>query len=275
MRVIIDGAEVTEAEASVSVFDWAVQRGFGVFEVIRSYGGSTFRLDAHLERLQRSAGALHIEHPPIEDIADWVGSVATAAGDCLVRVMVTGGSRDALVETPPRTVVLWEPVPEVPERLRLLPVTAPWHQGGDARGFPGVKWLSYAPNMASIDMARRAGFDDAVLVSSDGEVLEGPTYTVAWVSEGRLETPSLELGILASITREVLLECAARLDIAVKQGHFPLERMIEADEAVGLSTVKQVTPVSAIGEHAIPHGPVAGKLAAAFADIVTEEVGSG
>ena len=275
MRVIIDGAEVSEAEASVSVFDWALQRGFGVFEVIRAYDSRPFRLDDHLERLQRSAGALHIEHPPVDDIATWVGKAATAGGDCLVRVMVTGGSRDALVETPPRTVVLWEPVPPVPDRLRLLPVTAPWHQGADTRGFPGVKWLSYAPNMASMDMARRAGFDDAVLVSSEGDVLEGPTYTVAWVSDGRLETPSLELGILASITREVLLECAARLDVPVKQGHFPLERMIEADEALGLSTVKQVTPVSQIGEHAIPDGPVAGRLAAAFAEIVAEEVGSG
>jgi len=275
MRVIIDGVEVSEADAAVTVFDWGIQRGFGVFEVIRAYGGSTFRLDAHLERLQRSAGALHIEHPPPGDIADWARSAAAAGGDCLVRVMVTGGSRDALLPTPPRTVVLWEPVPEVPDRLRLLPVTAPWHQGGDTRGFPGVKWLSYAPNIASMDMARRAGFDDAVLVSSDGEVLEGPTYTVAWVSHGRLETPSLELGILASITREVLLECAARLDIPVKQGHFPLERMIGSDEAIGLSTVKQVTPVSRIGEHEIPDGPVAGKLAGAFAEIVAEEVGSG
>jgi branched-subunit amino acid aminotransferase/4-amino-4-deoxychorismate lyase len=275
MRVIIDGVEVSEAEAAVSVFDWAVQRGFGVFEVIRSYDGATFRLDAHLERLQRSAGALHIEHPPTTDIADWARTAASAGGDCLVRVMVTGGSRDALVDTPPRTVVLWEPVPDVPERLRLLPVTAPWHQGGDTRGFPGVKWLSYAPNMASMDMARRAGFDDAVLVSSDGEVLEGPTYTVAWVSDGRVETPSLELGILASITREVLLECAARLGIPVKQGHFPLARMIESDEAIGLSTVKQVTPVSRIGENDIPDGPIAGKLAGAFAEIVAEEAVSG
>lgn len=272
MRVIIDGVEVAEADANVSVFDWGVQRGFGVFEVIRSYGGVTFRLGPHLERLERSAAALHIAHPPASDLTAWAKDVAEDGGDCLVRIMVTGGSRDELVSSPIRTIVLWEPVPEVPERLELLPVAAPWHPAGEASGFAGVKWLSYAPNMASIDMARRAGFHDAVLLSTDGQVLEGPTYTVAWVSEGRLETPSLQAGILASITREVLLECAELLGIPVKEGHFPLERMIEADEAVALSTVKEVTLVGRIGEHEIPIGPVSEKLAGAFRQLVSDEV---
>lgn len=275
MRVMIDGAPVPELEAAVSVFDWAVQRGFGAFEVIRSYEGTTFRLDPHLERLDRSAAALHIEPPPLASIGEWAREVAAEGGDCLVRVIVTGGSRDELVPTPVRTIVMWEPLPDMPARLELLAVAAPWHPAGDTRGFSGVKWLSYAPNMASIDMARRAGFDDALLVSTAGEVLEGPTYTVAWMSEGRLETPSLELGILASITREVLLECAERLGIAVKQGHFPLERMLQADEAVALSTVKEVTPVGRVGEQEIPVGPMSEKLAGVFQEIVAEELAPG
>ena len=171
MRVLIDGREVAEGSAQVSVFDWGVQRGFGCFEVIGSYEGRPFRLGPHLERLNRSAAALRIDLAPLEDIADWVRAVAASGGDCQVRVLVTGGGRDELFDTPSRTVVLWEPKPHVPDLLRLLPTVATWHPATD-RGFAGVKWLSYAPNMASTDAARRAGFDDALLLSTDALVLE-------------------------------------------------------------------------------------------------------
>ena len=272
--MLIDGREVAEGSAQVSVFDWGVQRGFGCFEVIGSYEGRPFRLGPHLERLNRSAAALRIDLAPLEDIADWVRAVAASGGDCQVRVLVTGGGRDELFDTPSRTVVLWEPKPHVPDLLRLLPTVATWHPATD-RGFAGVKWLSYAPNMASTDAARRAGFDDALLLSTDALVLEGPTFTVAWISEGMLETPTVGLGILASITRDVLFEAAGRLETPVHQGRYPLERLIGADEVVALSTVKEITPVAAVGEHAIAPGPIAAKLGAVFGDIVREELAGG
>ena len=274
MRVLIDGVAVGEEAATVSVFDWGVQRGFGVFEVIRSYGGEPFRLEAHLERLHRSAAALHIDPPSIADLSSWVRTQAAAGGDVLVRVMLTGGSRDEQVPTPSRAIVLWEPIPSVPDRLKILPTAAPWHPGTDGAGFAGVKWLSYAPNMTCTDKARRAGFHDALLLSTDGHVLEGPTFTVAWTIDGMMETPSLELGILPSITREVLFECADRLGVAVKPGRFPLDRILHADEVLALSTVKEVTPVDTIGELDVPVGGLGPKLAATYADIVREETAS-
>ena len=271
MRVLIDGAPVPEDEARVSVFDWGLQRGFGVFEVFRGYGGRPFRMGPHLDRLERSAAALHIPVPDRADLEQWSQEVTAAGGDCQVRILLTGGGRDPLVEAASTTVVLWEPVGEAPPQLELLPVVAPWHPSGRSGGFPGVKWTSYAPNMACIDMAHRAGFDDAVLVASEGHVLEGPTFTLAWISEGRIETPSLEMGILSSITREVLRECADRLGLDVKQGRFPLERMLAADEALALSTVKEVKPVVRIGEFDIPEGPIVAKLGGVFGEIVAEE----
>ena len=125
--------------------------------------------------------------------------------------------------------------------------------------------------MASTDKAQRVGFDDALLLTADSVILEGPTFCVAWMSEGRLETPSLQLGILASITRDVLLESARRLDVEVKQGFFPLERLLGADEALGLSTTKEVTPIEKVGEHEIPVGPFGKSLAEELRSIVTAE----
>jgi branched-subunit amino acid aminotransferase/4-amino-4-deoxychorismate lyase len=188
-----------------------------------------------------------------------------------VRVILTGGGRDASVTAAPRTIVMWEPLPVVPDRVRVMPVVAPWHPASDSGGYAGVKWTSYAPNMATTDRARRAGFDDAMLVTADGVVLEGPTFSFAWVWDGTVETPSLDLGILPSITRDVLFECCDRLGVPVEQGRYPLDRVISADEVLALSTVKQVIPVEQVGENLIPGGPITGRLAAAFTAIVQEE----
>jgi branched-subunit amino acid aminotransferase/4-amino-4-deoxychorismate lyase len=274
MRVLIDGVEVPEAEAGISVFDWGVQRGFGCFEVIRAYHGAPFRAAAHLDRLAGSAAALGIEVPPRQALEEWVRAVARAGGDCQVRVMLTGGGRDPLLPTAGRTIVLWEPLLPTPEALRLMPTEAPWHPGTDRSPFYAVKWLSYAANMASSDLARRQGYDDALLLTPDGLVLEGPTFSVAWVSGGHLETPSLGLGILPTITRAVLLgEAAPRLGLPVAEGVFPLGRLLEADEALALSTVKEVAPIAAVGDRALPRGEVGPRLAAAFREIVAAETG--
>jgi branched-subunit amino acid aminotransferase/4-amino-4-deoxychorismate lyase len=273
MRVLIDGLEVAEDRAAVSVFDWALQRGFGCFEVIRAYRGHPFRMGQHLDRLRRSAEAIGVEIPDRARLEDWVRQVGAAGGDCQIRVTVTGGGRDPLLDTPPRTIVAWEPISDVPSPLRLMPLKAPWHPGEATGPFFGVKWLSYAPNMASADLARASGFDDALLLSREGWVIEGPTFTVAWVHEGALETPTLDLGILASITRQVVLAEARSAGIEVREGRFPLERMQSAQEALGLSTVKEVIPIGAVGNAAIPGGSVTEVLRRAYAAIVAEEAG--
>jgi len=273
MMVIIDGTPVPDDEAAISVYDWGLLRGYGVFEVIRVYDGRTFRTRQHLDRLERSAAALAIDLPDRDELESWIADCAKAGGNCEVRIVVTGGSRDTHVEAPSRTIVLSEPTPTMPERIAVLPMKALWHPGTDAGGFAGVKWTSYAPNMASTDKAQLAGFDDALLLTADSIVLEGPTFTVAWISDGRLETPTLELGILASVTRDVLVESAHRLDVEVKQGFFPLERLLGADEALALSTVKQVTPIEKVGEHPVSVGEIGTALANEFRSIVEAETG--
>ncbi len=275
MRVLIDGVPAPEREASISVFDWAVQRGYGCFEVIRSYGGHPFRMAQHLDRLDRSASAIGLDSPDRAALESWVKIVAAAGGDSQVRVMVTGGGRDPDVTAAPRTIVMWEPLPSVNDPMRLMPMEAPWHPGTSAGPFSAVKWLSYAPNMASSDLARAAGFDDALLLCREGWVIEGPTFTVAWVHDGVLETPTLDLGILASITRHVVLEAAAAIGLEVREDRFPLERLETADEAMGLSTLKEVLRIGAVGDVEIPSGPVTERLRAAYAATVADETGTG
>lgn len=271
MRVMIDGHPVDSQEATISVFDWGLLRGDGIFEAIRSYAGRLFQLDAHLVRLQRSAALMHLELPELSEIAGWAKTVAEDGQDCTVRILVTRGGSEPDVDSPSRVLVLWEPAPAPPLTVSVRPTPAPWHCGGIPWELMGAKTLSYAPNMSAWRAARAEGFSDALLISRDGYVLEGPTFCIGWVVGGSIETPSLDLGILASITRMVALQEAHGLGLNVAEGRFTLDRVLAADEVFAMSTLKEVKPVDRVGSTTFPIGPVTNKLAAAYATRVKSE----
>ncbi|MGA7271538.1 MAG: aminotransferase class IV, partial [Acidimicrobiia bacterium] len=96
----------------------------------------------------------------------------------------------------------------------------------------------------------------ALLVSDQRIVLEGPTFSIGWVADGTVYTPSLRLGILESVTRRVILEVWPR----VTEVEAPLELVEGADEVFAMSTLKEVTPVTALGSRSYPIGPVTQSL---------------
>ena len=273
-RVAVDGELVPPEEAVVSALDIGLQRGYGCFEALRSYRGVPFRVDAHCARLAVSAEKLAIPLPPVAEISRWITERAGAGGDCVVRVLVTGGRDPASPGTGTIVVVFAEPLPPPSGEMSVLPVDAPWHPDGAVSELTGAKTLSYGPNLAATLAARRAGYDDALLVGRSGFVLEGPTYGVAWARSGTVETPSLDLGILASITREVLLEVADRLGVAVVEGRFDLDRLLAADEVFALSSVKEILPITGVGGRALASGQMTGRLQSAFAELVAGETGA-
>ena len=270
--VLLNGDPFEPQSASLSVFDIGLQRGYGCFEALRSYEGKLFRPRAHYDRLVRSAAALDLSVPPYGDLEGWMADRA-AVGDCVVRVLVTGGVDPASPGRGSQVIVFAEPLPPAGSRFRVLPVDAPWHPDGSASELTGAKTLSYGPNLAASLRAAREGYDDALLIGRSGAVLEGPTYGVGWVMAGTVETPGLGLGILASITREALLEVARNLGIEVLEGRFDLDRVLGAEEVFALSTLKEVLPVDAIGETSWKPGAITRKLASGFRELVAAESG--
>ncbi len=271
-HVLIDGEPVAPADAKISVFDIALLRGFGCFESLRSYGGVAFRQEQHLDRLDRSAGALGLALPPRRDMDTWVAERASE-GDCTVRVVVTGGTDEKGSGEGSRFIVFAEPLQPVDPTISLLPVEAPWHPDGSQSELTGAKTLSYGPNVAARFRAKAEGYGDALLVGRSGYVLEGPTNTVAWITGGVFETPALSLGILASVTRQAVLDVAGRIGVPVSEGAFPLQRMLDSDEVVALSTLREVQPVTRIGEVDKEVGPITRRLQQGLRDLIREETG--
>ena len=129
---------------------------------------------------------------------------------------------------------------------------------------PGVKSTSYAVNMAAEAEAKRQGADDAVFVDAKATVLEGPTTNVWWRREHTLYTPSLDLGILAGVTRATVIELAGESGYEVEEGHFGLAELRDADEAFTSSSVREVMPVTDLDGVPIARGRAADELQAAL-----------
>ncbi len=243
----VDGALSAPEEAMIPVTDEGLIRGDGVFEVIRIYDGVPFALAEHLERLERSGENLRLPVDTEAVRAEVWRVLAAAGGEAVndqLRIMLTRGGR---------RIVMTEPLHETPAVARLMTV-----RYAPTRVLDGIKSLSYAANMLAGRLAREQGYDDALLVSPHGRVLEAPTASIFYVCDGALCTPPLEDHILASITRAIVIEVTG-----AQERVTPLEDLLAADEAFLASTVREVEPVGAIDNVEFPApGPVSRRVAA-------------
>jgi branched-chain amino acid aminotransferase len=237
MLASVDGAIGPAEEARIPVTDEGLTRGDGGFEVMRLYGGRPFALEDHYARLGRTCAGLRLTYEE-DALRAEVGGLLDAAGpvDALLRIVLTRGGRRIL------TV---EPLPDRPPVARVATVTyAP------NRVLDGLKTLSYGGNMLAGRLARERGFDEALLVTPHGRVLEGPTWSFFWVAGGRVLTPPLEDRILDSITRRyVVEECGA------DERPCTLGDVAAAEEAFIASTVREAMPIAAIDDIALPSAP--------------------
>ena len=229
----VDGALLRAVDAVIPATDDGFLRGDGIFEVLRVYDGRPFALQDHLERLQSSARNLRLDLPvstaaleaEIEQLLDARGG--SSFDGCLRIVLTRGGRR----------LLLTEPVPQTPAAARLCFVTY-----SPTRVLDGVKSLSYAANMLAGRLARERGFDEALLTTPHGRVLEAPTASLFYVAaDGTLCTPPLDEHILASITRQLVIDVSGASERAVTA-----DELLRCDEAFLASTTREVQPIAQI-----------------------------
>jgi 4-amino-4-deoxychorismate lyase len=274
---------VAGARPALDPLDLALVRGEAVFETVRVYGGRPFRLGAHLGRLAASASALELALP--EGLDELAIRAVAAAGerDAVLRLVCTRGQEAApspaafaiCTELPPD----WEQERRRGLKLVLLTMACdPLVRAASPWLLPGVKSTSYAVNMAAQRAARARGADDAVFVGLGGELLEAPTASLWWRSGDTLYTPSLQLGILAGITRAALFELAPGLGLRVLEGVFTAEDLLAADEAFLSSSTREVMPVVEVDGAPVADGtpgPSAAELLAGLRGLAEAEAEAG
>jgi branched-subunit amino acid aminotransferase/4-amino-4-deoxychorismate lyase len=239
---------VGPGEPVFSADDEALLRGRSVFETARVYAGRPFLLDRHLVRLAASAERLRLPPPDAAECERLAGLAIGACeeSDLSLRLYWTGRTLVA-------TAAALDAQLEALRSRGLRLATMPWSTGALA----SAKSTSYAENMAAQDAAIAAGADDALLVAGDGTVLEAPTANVWWREGDRLLTPSLDLPILAGVTRGLVLDIAERETV---EGVFPLTRLLGADEVFLCSSIREVMPVAAVDGATFGLGPAAHEL---------------
>jgi branched-chain amino acid aminotransferase len=257
----VDGNLMPSHEATIPATDEGLLRGDGVFEVIRVYDGRPFALRDHLDRIERSAANLRLDDVPRTELESEIPELLEERGGsefdgCLRIVLTRGGHR----------ILFTEPLPASPERIRLgVVVYAPTHV------LDGIKSLSYGANMLCSRLARERGFDEALLVTPHGRVLEAPTSSLFWVDADRaVFTPPLSEHILASITRDRVMRVAD-----VEERPCTMEDLRAAREAFLASTTREAQSIAQIEDLELPDGERTREIGAALRQLIDEELAAG
>ncbi len=276
-------------EPSLSPLNRGFLYGDAIYEVWRTYHGIIFAWEEHWRRLERSAQALHLTLPAsaaqtLVEIKRTVAAFRTAAhfdGEVYIRLQVTRGGGaiglDPALADQSDFVLLVQPCPAVSaEALRAglrLSLARDFRRNPADSLNPAWKTGNYLNNILCLREARGRGADEVVILNLAGEITEAAVSNLAFVQNGTLVTPPLAAGILAGITRGLLLETiAARAGVTAREAVMRPEDLARMEECLLLSSTKDVTPVAAIDDHRFKVGPdtVAARLKAAFADYTRE-----
>jgi D-alanine transaminase len=268
--VYLDGEFVAWNEAKISVEDRATQFGDAIYEVIRWYNGEPFRLDRHMARLTRSAEGIMLPLPPIEQIEEALRELVRrqSLDNSAVYLQISRGplaprSHALPVAPRPYVVAIARPAP-LPTRPR--PTFRAITVSDDRWARCYLKTTMLLPNTLARERARQHGVDDAIFVR-DNFVMEGTASNAFVVAKGRLLTSPLTNYILPGITREVVLEIAAKEGIPYSEEPIPASLLDTCDEAFLSGTLNEVTAIVEVDGRRIgtgKPGPVFRQIADAF-----------
>jgi D-alanine transaminase len=239
------------AEILVPVEDRGYQFGDGVYEVIRTYRGVPFQLEAHLARLERSAKAIDLPEPcSAQQWADVVGEGIRLAGyaESKVYIQLTRGvaPRDHLfppTASPTAVMTVREMRPLTPA-LRSTGVAAITVE--DLRwGRCDIKSLNLLPNVMARQQAKEAGAFEAIFVRGR-EVTEGAVSNLMLARDGVLITPPEGPRILSGVTRAVVLGLARKEGLAVEERAVGVDELRRADEVFLTGTTVEILPVTQV-----------------------------
>ena len=288
-KIWIDGKLVAFDDAKVHVLTHALHYGIGVFEGIRAYRtadgrSAVFRLREHLQRLYDSAHVVLMEVPvPLEQLERACLEVlrANRLAEGYIRPLAFFGAGSmGIGATNPVQVM-----------VAAWPWAAYLGDEGLKRGIR-AKVSSFTRLHVNVSMVRAkvsgqyvnsflanreaalAGYEEAILLDTEGYVAEGSGENIFIVKGGVLQTPPLSSPVLAGITRDSVLRLARDLGVPVREEKFTRDAMYLADELFMTGTAAEVTPVREVDNRRIGKGepgPVTRKLQEAFFKAVKGE----
>jgi branched-chain amino acid aminotransferase len=260
----VNGIITPAEEARVCVLDNGFTYGDSVYEVLRTYGGRPFEPGRHFRRLRRSAARLGFDVPAddVQLLAQVDALLARApGGESYIRIIVTRGVGDCSYNFErvqgPTVVMPQKPLPPYPARHyeEGIRVAAVGVRRNHPRALdPAIKSSNLLNNILAVREAQSRGAEEPVLLNQEGYLAEGASTNVFVARDGELRTPPLSAGILAGITREVVLEIVSGLGIPCREQPLHVDDLVRADEAFMTSTTREVVPVRQVDESLVGDG---------------------
>ena len=257
------------AEIRLSPFQTGLLSGWGLFSTLRIYRGVPFALEDHLARLEADAAKLRV------DAEDWLRRTPALFEE----LIASNGAAEAMARIyliRNHGVLLDQPSPHPTDLLIFTAGLRDWGRSAKLRLVPAArlaegplaatKSLSWAHNLAWLEAAVQAGFDDALLLNERGEIAECTSANIFIARGGELLTPPLNSGALAGVSRKAILEGGARAGLPVREtALFPAD-LRSADEVFLSSSTREVQPVSQLDDYALPPaGPITTRVRAILA----------
>jgi branched-chain amino acid aminotransferase len=273
----VNGEILPAEEARISILDNGFTFGDSVYETLRTYGTRPFQLDRHLRRLRASAARLGIGVPLGDgELRARLDELLARAGnpESYIRLIVTRGEGDISynfdrVKGP--TVVMavkpYQPYPEHHYRDGIEVIVSSIRRNHPQSLDPAIKSCNLLNNILAVREAQARGAAEALLLNHAGQVAEGASTNIFVVRSGAVLTPPLEAGILAGITRDIVLELGRRLGLPVREEGLAVADLLRADEVFLTSTTRELMPVRMVDGRTVGSGkpgPTTLRLLAAF-----------
>jgi len=286
LSIYLDGQFVDEQDAKISVFDHGFLYGDGVFEGIRAYHNSVFRLTDHVNRFFDSAKAISL---PIPVTRAQMGEIIVETcrrnelQDAYIRVVASRGRGDLGLDPRkcpvPSLVCIASSISLYPDEFYekgLTVITVPTRRNGPEGVNPRIKSLNYLNNIMAKLEANIAGAEEAILLNQEGYVAECSGDNIFIVKNGVIKTPALHVGMLEGVTRNEVIKLALSRGMELEETVFTRYDLFVADEVFLTGTAAELIPVTNIDSRVIGDGkpgPVYSKLLTAFRELVKEPEG--
>ena len=282
--VYINGKLIPGEEAKVSVFDHGFLYGDGLFETMRAYQRRIFRLEHHLQRLFLSLEYLKFLIPfNFDSLKEAIYKTieANRLEDAYIRLNVTRGE-GATVPDPatckaPNLIIITR---------EYVPYSSALYQKGYKGKIVGVK---PSPHMPTISMktlnflnhiiakmeAKASGFNEGIMVNTDGFVTEGTVSNIFMIKEGSLFTPAKEVGLLPGVTRQAVLEIAEAKGLKTREAKITVNELLMAEEAFLTNALIEILPLVGVDERPLGKGipgPLTQELMSAYKELVKGEL---
>jgi len=284
IQIFINGQFVPKEEAKISVFDHGYLYGDGVFEGIRAYNGRVFKLTEHLDRLYESAKSIWLTIP-----LSWKEMEEAVLESCrrnnirdgYIRLVVSRGDGDLGLDPRkcprPNVVIIADKIQLYPEALYetgMKVISVPTRRNLSEAVNPRVKSLNYLNSILAKIEGILHGYEEVILLNSEGYVTEGSGDNIFIVRRGVLITPPNYLGILEGITRNAVMELAREMGIRVEERVFGRHDIYVAEECFLTGTGAELVPVVEADGRTIgtgKPGEIYRKILVAFRELTQRE----